>query len=202
MLQLLASGLQFWLRQRCHVEGSLELRLHGSAFNLLRGRLDGVSLHARRVTYQDLEIELVDLRSSAIRVQMGNLLRGQALQLDQPFAIQGQLSFSPDGLSRSFTKARWRGLADWLAEHLLGIAPLLDLGIAGNRLALKAQGIGPSDRVELEICLATVPGGLSFTTVDGSTELLVLPLDASIDLRDARIEAGMVVLDGSAQVTP
>lgn len=202
VLQLLASGLQFWLRQHCEVEGHLNLELHGSAFSLLGGRLAGVSLQARRVTYQDLQIELVDLHSSAIRIHMGNLLKGKALQLDHAFAISGQVSFSPEGLNRSFSTARWRGLADWLAEQLLGIAPLLDLRISGNRLVLAAQGIAPSDRVELETCLAAVPGGVAFRSDDGQSQLLTLPIDSAIALESARIEAGMVVLEGTATVHP
>jgi len=71
VLQLLASGLQFWIRQQCQAVDSLEIQLHGSAFGLLRGRLEGVSLVARRVIFSDLEIELVDLRSDAIQVQIG-----------------------------------------------------------------------------------------------------------------------------------
>ena len=48
MLNLLASGLQLWVRQQCDAVESLELQLHGSALGLLRGRLEGVSLVARR----------------------------------------------------------------------------------------------------------------------------------------------------------
>jgi len=42
VLQLLASGLQLWLRQQCEGIESLEIRLEGSALALLRGRLAGV----------------------------------------------------------------------------------------------------------------------------------------------------------------
>ena len=75
VLQLLASGLQFWIRQQCQAVDSLELQLHGSALGLLRGRLDGVSLVARRVVFSSLEIEQVELNSDAIQVQIGGLLR-------------------------------------------------------------------------------------------------------------------------------
>lgn len=202
MLQLLASGLQFWLRQQCDVEGHLNLQLHGTAFNLLRGRLEGVSLDARRVTYQDLQIELVELRSGAIRVQMGKLLQGQPLHLELPFEIQGQVSFTPAGLSRSLCRPRWRNLADWLAEQLLGITPLLELRLAGNRMVLSAQGIGSRDRVELETSVAAVPGGLAIRSGDGTEELLLLPVDPAIQLETARIEAGMLLLQGTARVRP
>lgn len=202
MLQLLASGLQFWLRQQCKVEGPLNLQLHGSALNLLRGRLDGVSLQAQRVTYNDLQIERVELRSGAIRVQVGQLLKGQPLQLDHAFAIHGLVSFCPEGLKRSFGTPRWRGLADWLAEQVLGSAPLLDLRISRDRLVLAAQGSATDERVERDVCLAAVPGALAIRADDGQSDLLQVPLDAAITLESARIEAGLVVLKGTAQVTP
>lgn len=202
MLQLLAGALQLWLRQQVDVEGHLNLQLHGSALNLLRGRLEGVSLQARRVTYNDLRIELVELRSGAIRVHTGKLLKGKPLQLDHAFSVSGQVSLCPDGLNRSFSTPRWRGLADWLAEQLLGIAPLLHLRIQGNRLVLVAQGVSTDDRVELETRLAATPNGLAIQSSDGERELLQLPVDPSIALEAARVEAGMVVLEGTATVTP
>jgi hypothetical protein len=202
VLQLLAGALQLWLRQQVEVEGHLHLQLHGSALNLLRGRLDGVSLQARRVTYNDLQLELVDLRSGAIRVHTGNLLKGRSLQLDHPFSVSGQVSFCPEGLNRSLSRPRWRGLADWLAEQLLGITPLQDLRISGNRLVLVAQGMSAGDRVELETCLAATPDGLAIQAADGQQELLRLPVDPAIALDAARIEAGMLVLEGTARVTP
>ena len=41
VLKLLASGLQFWIRQQCESVDQLELQLHGSTLALLRGRLEG-----------------------------------------------------------------------------------------------------------------------------------------------------------------
>jgi hypothetical protein len=202
VLQLLASGLQLWLRQQCEVAGHLELQLHGSALNLLRGRLEGVSLQARRVTYDALDIELVALRSGPIQVQMGNLLRGQPLQLHHAFEIQGRLHFSPEGLNRSFSSPRWRGLGDWLAEQLLGITPLRDLRVEGNRVVLSAQGVGSADRAELHASLAASAEGLAIASADGGHALLTLPMDETIALETACVEAGMVMLQGTARVRP
>ena len=67
-MQLLASGLQLWVRQQCDAIESLEIQLEGSALGLLRVKLAGVSLMARRVSYQQLELELVQLTSSPIEV--------------------------------------------------------------------------------------------------------------------------------------
>ena len=41
VLQLLASGLQRWIRSQCDSVEDLNLSLQGSAFALLKGRLKG-----------------------------------------------------------------------------------------------------------------------------------------------------------------
>ncbi len=58
------------------------------------------------------------------------------------------------------------------------------------------------NRVELETCLAATPDGLAIQAADGQQELLRLPMDPAIALEAARIEAGMLVLEGTARVTP
>ena len=110
VMALLARGLELWLRQQCEAIERLEIRLEGSGLRLLRGRLDGVRLRARRVVYQAMEIEEVELRCDGIQVRMGSLVRNQAVKLESPFRIQGQVSFSGDGLSRSLSTPAWRGL--------------------------------------------------------------------------------------------
>jgi len=195
VLQLLASGLQLWIRQQCQAVDSLEIQLHGSALGLLRGRLDGVSLVARRVVFSQLEIERVELRSSAIAVQMGGLLRGKALQLEHPFQVEGSVALTAVGLSRSLSTAHWRGLGDHLADGLLGLTPLQDLRIERDRLLLLAQGM----------CCETIP-----EAVDGRLELmqpdsgqrLALPADPNIRIETAHLEGGVLNLLGTARVSP
>ena len=121
VLALLSRGLEFWVRQQCQAIDTLEIRLEGSAWQLLRGRLDGVRVQARGVRYQDLELAEVRLRSEAMRVRMGTLLRRQVLELEHPFQVVGAIVFSSEGLNRSLAHPNWNWLGDDLAEGLLGI---------------------------------------------------------------------------------
>jgi hypothetical protein len=195
VMQLLASGLQYWIRQQCEAVESLELQLHGSALALLRGRLEGVTLVARRVVFSSLDIEMVELRSAAIQVQVGKLLKGQALQLEHPFEIRGYAAFTGPGLSRSLSTPHWRGLGDALVDGLMGLSPLQSLQIERDRLVLAAQG----RRCE------TVP-----SAVDGTLELRTepnnhtfrLPGDPNIWIEEANLEGGMLQLHGTARVSP
>ncbi len=195
VLQLLASGLQFWIRQQCEAVESLELQLHGSSLGLLRGRLDGVSLVARRVVFSSLEIERVELRSDAIDVQVGHLLRGRAVQLDHPFNIEGTVVFSAGGLGRSLCTPHWRPLGDQLVDGLLGLTPLQSVSIERDRLVLQAQ----DHRCE------TIP-----RAVDGHLELcgeegrpcVALPADPNITIEDSNLVGGLLQLQGQARVSP
>lgn len=199
VLQLLATGLQLWVRQQCQAVDSLQIELQGSALKLLRGRLDGVRVLARGVVYRDLRLELVELASDALQVQMGQLWRGQPLQLQQAFRIRGLVSFTPHGLSQSLAQPQWRQLADQLAEELLGIAPLVRLEIRGHRLVFTAQGVGESRPVELETEITASGGTVCIRAVAGAVTVL-LPMDPAVHIERAAVEAGMVVLEGTAAV--
>lgn len=200
-MQLLASGLQLWIRQRCQSIESLDIALQGSALGLLRGRLEGVQLLARRAVYQHLPIEQVELVSESISVQMGNLLKGQPLVLEQPFAIAGQLSFSAAGLTALFSHPQWQGLADQLQDQLLGRVPLAEVRISTDGLVFVLQGNGSADRVELQVQTRAADGTIELCS-DAGERLFRFAMDPNITIERVWIEAGMVQLIGRARVSP
>ncbi|WP_216910843.1 DUF2993 domain-containing protein [Synechococcus sp. CCY 0621] len=201
VMGLLARGLELWLRQQCEAIERLEIRLEGSGLRLLRGRLDGVRLRARRVVYQAMEIEEVELRCDGIQVRMGSLVRNQAVRLEQPFRIQGLVSFSGDGLSRSFSTPAWRGLGDGLADDLLGLTPLAGLRIREDRLVLRAFASGDREPVEREVAVRADGGTVELRCAEGTPHTR-LPMDPNIRIERAELGAGLLHLEGEARVSP
>lgn len=201
VLGLLAKGLELWLRQQCEAIERLEIRLQGSAAQLVRGRLDGVVLEARRVMYRNLRIDRVELRSAPIRVRMGALLRGQSLQLEHPFAVHGTVAFNADDLGRSLATPQWRGLGDGLVEDLLGLTPLAGLRIEGDRLILAVTGSGSGRPVEVATAVAAAEGTVELRSVAGGA-VARLPMDEAIRIARAEVAAGLLELEGEARVSP
>ncbi len=217
LLQLLASGLQFWIRQQCEAVDQLDLQLHGTALQLLRGRLEGVTLVASEVVFAGLPMERVELRSGPIQVQTGPLLKGQGLKLDHPFAVRGLVLFSGPGLDRGLADHRWRDLAHGLARDLLGAQSLGEIAIDDGALLLVSGGASthpdghPSGQGEdqpadpLPGTLATRPaavdGGLELHSLDGQRRTR-LPADPNIRIERACIAAGRLELHGEARVSP
>lgn len=201
VLSLLARGLELWLRQQVDSIERLEIRLEGSAARLMGGRLDGVVLEARKVVYRSLRIDRVELRSDAIQVRMGALLRGQNLRLDHPFAVRGIVSFNGDDLGRSLATPAWRGLGDGLAEDLLGLTPLGALRIEADRLILTASGAGTSVPLEVATRVLADEGTVVLRSLEGGAEAR-LPMDPAIRIERADVAAGLLELEGEARVSP
>ena len=201
LLALVARGLEFWLRQQCDAIEQLDIRMEGSAARLLRGQLEGVHLVARGVVYQQLEFEAVELRSEAIRLRMGPLLRRQTVELENPFRIQGEVTFTSDGLSRSLASPAWHSFGDDLAEQLLGVVPLSSVRIAGDHLVFSTSPSGAEVPLERAVRLAAGEASLVLHPLDeGST--VTLPMDPDIRIEQAVVGGGRVTLQGEARVQP
>jgi len=201
LLALVARGLEFWLRQQCDAIEQLDIRMEGSAARLLRGQLEGVHLVARGVVYQQLEFEAVELRSEAIRLRLGPLLRRQTVELENPFRIQGEVTFTSDGLSRSLASPAWHSFGDDLAEELLGLAPLSAVRITGDHLVFSTSPPGAEVPLERAARLAAAEAGLVLHPLDDGPTV-TLPIDPDIRIEQAVVGGGLLQLQGKAKVIP
>lgn len=205
VLRLLARGLELWLRQQCETIEELQIQLEGSAAQLVRGRLDGVRLQARGVSFQQLRFERVVLRSTAMQVRMGSLLRNQTLRLEQPFEIRGSVVFSAEGLSCSLTAPPWSELGDALAQELLGQSALAGLRFELDRLILCGQAAGQDPPLERPAQLLIEQGGLVLRAEaagpEGAAPLARLPRDANIQFEQVQLADDRLELQGRARVS-
>jgi hypothetical protein len=197
----LARALELWLRQQCQEIDSLEIQLEGSAARLWQGHLEGASLRARRVVFQDLRFESVELRGEAMRLRPGAALRGQASLLSEPFRVWGQIYLGSEDLNRSLGSAQWRQLGDNLAEELLGVSPLVRLRILDRRLVLSAPSAGSDRPIEVAATLVASEGTILMQTQPEGPSYR-LPMDPAIRIERAELEAGTLLLEGEALVQP
>lgn len=201
LLSVVARGLELWLRQQCQAVEQLEIHLEGSMVQLLRGHLQAVRLHARKVVFQNLSLERVELSSEPIQLRMAGVLRGQSLRLEHPFRVRGAVWFSGEGLSHTMVTPEWRELGDHLSAELMGVTPLESVKLLGERLILRAKATseGPQPQVETHVVLS--PSGLQLNPLDGRPPL-PLAIDEAIRLERAGVNAGLLELAGEALVQP
>ena len=201
LLQLLANGLNLWIRRQCDEVGDLNLVLNGSALQLLRGRLKGVELEGRLVTFQGLPIQRADLSSGALTINLKPSQPGQLLQLQEPFQIQGSVTMGGQDLNRALVTERWRWLGDWLAEQLMGLTTLGNFEIDNDTLVLTAPVIHEGEVVSKRFQLDAAHGTVRIRRIETDGEVL-LPMDANIKIEEAHLRGGQLHLSGQAAVTP
>ena len=201
VLQLLASGLQRWIRNQCDSVEELNLALQGSAIELLRGHLKGVSLEARRVSFDQLPLIRAELQSGELKTVFRPGQPNQPVQLQDPFSVEGEVVLSGTDLNKALATDRWRWLADLLAEQLMGLTPLRSLAIDNDRLMLTADVITGKDPVQRSFSLCADQGTIRLNHCDADGEFF-LPMDQSITIMDARLQGGQLLIKGNATIHP
>ncbi len=95
--------------------------------------------------------------------------------------------------------------ANWLAEQLMGITPLGALRIRDDLLELEAPIAGHQNPQQQRFRVDAEAGTVIFRSDDGSTTgrtSTALPMDANIQIEQATLSAGRLLLSGHARVTP
>ena len=201
LLQLLSNGLQLWIRSQCDEVGELKLNLQGSALQLLRGKLDGVSLTARKVSFQKLPLLLAELKTGALRAHINPSQPGQPIQFSHPFNIDGEVVLSGADLNRALATDRWRWLGDLLSEQLMGLTPLRSLSIDDDLLELQAAVIATQDPVRARFGLQASEGTIQITHLE-TGKSFSLPMDPGIHIQNAYLKAGQLILQGKSIISP
>ncbi len=201
LLHLLSNGLQIWIRRQCDQVGELKLSLKGSALQLLRGKLDGVSLTARKVSFQKLPLLRAELKSGALQAHINPSNPGQPIQLVHSFDIDGEVVLNGCDINRALASDRWRWLGDLLSEQLMGITPLRSLSIDDDLLELQAEVVSTQDPVRARFSLEAAKGTIQITHLETKKSLL-LPMDSGIHIQHAHLKAGQLIIQGKAIVSP
>ena len=201
LLQLLSNGLQIWIRAQCDEVGELKLNLQGSALQLLRGKLEGVSLTARKVRFQDLPLLRAVLKTGALQARINPSHPGQPIQLSHPFNIDGEVVLNGADLNRALANDRWRWLGDLLSEQLMGLTPLRSLSIDDDLLELQAAVIATQDPVRARFGVKASEGTIQINHLETGKSFL-LPMDPGIYIQEAHLKAGQLILEGKATISP
>ena len=172
VLQLLANGLSLWIRRQCDEVGDLNLVLNGSALQLLRGKLNGVDLEGRLVTFQGLPIHHTHVSSGPLNLNIKPQQPGQLLQFQEGFQLRGSVTMRGVDLNRALLTDRWRWLGDWLAEQLMGLNTLGGLEIDNDMLVLTSPVINAGEVVKKEYRLDAAQGTIRISRVGADGELL------------------------------
>jgi hypothetical protein len=117
--KVLSPALKLWLKSQLdHVE-DLEIKINGGDTQILRGKIDSVTLSTTKAVYQGIHVGEVQLKGENIAVNLGGVLRGKPLRLLEPIFVTGELLVPENYLTASLSSPLLsQGLTDLLVMLL------------------------------------------------------------------------------------
>jgi hypothetical protein len=79
----------------------LHFQLQGGDRQILTGHIPGISIQASNAIYQGLHLSRIGLEGSNIRVNLGQVIKGQPLRLLEPVPVTGELLLKEGDLQAS-----------------------------------------------------------------------------------------------------
>jgi LmeA-like phospholipid-binding len=169
--RILEPALQLWLRSQIESVERLQIHLEGSDRQVLSGYIPQLRLEAHQAIYQGLHLSHVMLTGKAIRINIGQVLKGNALQPLDPIPVELNVQVKAADLEASLGSTLLQGalietlltlVGEQLEESLGGDlrsqslrlqTPCLILG--ENQLRLSGQLTNQESDCSLPIALQT-----------------------------------------------
>jgi hypothetical protein len=125
--KVLSPAIQLWLRSQVEQVETLQVNITAGDRQILSGTIPQVHLLAKRAVYQGLHLSHVDLLGQNIRVNLGQVMRGKALELLEPIAVTGQINLLSVDLNASLNAPLLADAIRLFLQDLLRSSDALDL---------------------------------------------------------------------------
>ncbi len=116
---MLSPALKLFLRSQVEQVSHLEVQISGSNRQILTGNIPRVSIWAKHAIYQGLHLAQVQLVGEGIRTNLGQVLKGQPLQLVEPVLVCGELLLHEADLNASLQSSVLSNALTELLQMLL-----------------------------------------------------------------------------------
>lgn len=137
--RVLSPAVRLWLRSQVEQIEDLQFEIRGGDRQILSGYIPKVVIFARKAIYQGLHLSQVELSGEEIRVNLGQVLKGEPLRLLGVVPVQGEVLLQEADLNASLQAPLLAdALVEFLATLLQSGAPTDLLGAASpDQLNLK-----------------------------------------------------------------
>lgn len=114
--KVLSSAVRLWLRSQVESVEELDFQIEGSDRQILTGYIPKMAIAAHKAVYKGLYLSQIDLTGEAIRINLGQVLKGKSLKLMDVVPIHGSLWWEEADLNASLKSPL---LASTLAEFFV-----------------------------------------------------------------------------------
>ena len=214
--------MRLWLRSQVQQVSDLEVKISGSDRQLLHGTIPRVSISAHHAVYQGLHLTQIQLVGEGIRINLGQVLRGQPLRLLESVPVSAKLLLQESDLNASLQSPLLANDLTELLGMLLPSSYLIDgqavchkIGIDNGQLIVSVTladrtshptpvvirtglQLVSCHELQLEQPQLQTQAGLSLVNLDS----LKLDLGSEVSITELTLTSGQLVCCGRINVIP
>jgi LmeA-like phospholipid-binding len=181
--RILEPALQLWLRSQVESVETLQVHLDCGDRQVLSGFIPQLRLEAHRTIYQGLHLSHVRLTGQNIRINIGQVLKGKALQLLDSIPVEIDVQLKAIDLEASLDSALLQGaliealltlVGDQIEDALGGELRSQSLLLQNPHLLLGENRLRLSARLTVRDSDRSIPIALQTGLVLGSPRTLML----------------------------
>ncbi|XLQ11840.1 MAG: DUF2993 domain-containing protein [cyanobacterium endosymbiont of Epithemia adnata isolate EadnSB Bon19] len=116
--KVISPAVQLWLRSQLDHVDTLEIKIQGSDSQILGGYIPEILIKTKGVIYQGLHLNQADITGKNIRINIGQMIKGNPLRLLEPVQIFGEVKLTENDLQASLTSVL---LGDAFQELLIAL---------------------------------------------------------------------------------
>jgi hypothetical protein len=226
---VLSPALHLWLRSQVSQVADLHVEIAGGDRQIISGHIPQVNLAARHAVYQGLHLSQIRVTGENIRINLGQVLRGQPLRLLEPIPVTAELFLEEADLKASLGSSLLSNALTELFKTLLTPSvttiltdPSSDGNISWSKVAIAENLLsleGAIMRVDGESTPVLVKTGIQLASgrelrlaplqiyiagelVERDLDSFPIDLGAEVDFKELALTAGQLIARGSIKVMP
>jgi hypothetical protein len=101
--KVLSPAVNLWLHSQLDKVEKLQVQITGTNSQILTGYIPGVSLGSIAPVYQGIHLNQVELTGENIKINLGQVIKGQPLRLLEPILVKGKIALEQTQLNLSLS---------------------------------------------------------------------------------------------------
>jgi LmeA-like phospholipid-binding len=167
--RILEPALQLWLRSQVESTEMLQVHLSGGDRQVLSGYIPQLELEAHQTVYQGLHLSHVHLTGKDIRINIGQVLKGKALQPLDPIPVKIKVQIETIDLEASLESAMLQQalieilltlVGDQIEDALGGVLRSQSLALQNPHIVLGENQLRLSAQIAVQESNRSIPVAL------------------------------------------
>tara|TARA_Y100001968_G_scaffold161721_1_gene147918 strand:- start:14164 stop:14802 length:639 start_codon:yes stop_codon:yes gene_type:complete len=197
LIKIIETSLRFWIRRSCTSVSELKFSINETTQSLLKGNISNIKTFAKKVVFQGLIIDEIELVASNIKIDFKSL--PTKLSFKEEFKVNFNIKTSDVSLTKTLLSKKWKWLGELLCRELLGTDSLTKLTISESYLELNGivKSLKSTEKSTFRL-IADTGKIVLFNKINSNK--FTIPMENSVFIDKAFLDNNSILISGKAKI--